>query len=754
MKAMKYCRGLTLFLGTVASAHAAPILVPNGDFENASGPETFWQENNGDGTFFYDYLTADGNPDGQVIISNTDGAGFGLLIANQDQAMTLGSLGLAAGQTYSFQQDMQFDPLAGSSEMVQIGGLKVEFYDGTRLCGSTGDLYPDLIGDGSTWETYSFEVHVPAYADGVKVILLWGAGSAVAFDNVQIEQIPLAPITTVPNGDFEIIDGDSWGLNDDGGATPVTFPATGGNGGGGYAEIDASTGSFGVLISLSDQPIPIAGLGLVAGQAYNFQQDMNLFSGSDIGGLKVEFFTGSDQHSTTGNLYPTSNSGNVWATYDFPIQIPPNVSGIKVIPLWGPNSVVGYDNITIGGTTTTPPIIDIPNGDFSAGDANWITAGEPDTIFSYPSTGGNSGGYALLENDGNGFGVLVANEGSSIPLGRLGLSPSTSYTFSMDTYRNSGSEVGKLKIEFFGCGVFLGDSGDIAASTVTGAWTTDDFIVSLPSNADALRVVPVAGIGSAIRFDNITVDNTPVVAPLIPNLDFEQGGASWSFFQGGPTVSYPAADGNPDGYGRIDATAGGWGVLVPNSNNPVLLADLGLTAGTNIDVNIDMRIISGANIGKVKIEYYSGTVGGQPTDQTVEAPPTLINGGTDWETYSYTNLFVPETISSGGVVDAIKIVLVHGDDSVVGYDNVEIVIPNGTAAVTITDCGFDSSGNFYIDVEEGVSGLRVTTSTDLNAAFTTVTGATNNGANRFTIPPGLLDGNSDGADFFRVETLP
>ncbi|MGD9420343.1 MAG: hypothetical protein Q7R22_015505 [Verrucomicrobiota bacterium JB025] len=75
-----------------------------------------------------------------------------------------------------------------------------------------------------------------------------------------------------------------------------------------------------------------------------------------------------------------------------------------------------------------------------------------------------------------------------------------------------------------------------------------------------------------------------------------------------------------------------------------------------------------------------------------------------------------------------------------------------TTSITITASGFDGSGNYFIDVAEGVSGLKVTTSPDLVTPFTDAAGVTDDGANRFTIAAGSLDGNGDGKDFFRVET--
>lgn len=770
MKKHRKTKVLGILLGATVSAQAAPVLVPNGDFEDASSPAALWvsatDEDNANDFFFDEYTFGGANEtepatepdgDGYVVIDHISPDGFATWTANDGLEIPLGDLGLTAGSVYRFSQDMRFDPLIIEGEAggtAQIGGLKIEFYrDGSR-CGDTGDIFPALIGDGTTWENYTFDVYIPGTVDSIKVVLLWGAASRVAFDNVSVDDEALPPVTAIPNGDFEIASGDSWGLNDDGGAATISFPAAGGAGGGGYGEIDTTSASFGVLVSFSDQVLPIGGLGLTAGETYNFQQQMNLFAGSNIGGLKVEFFSCGNQHSTTGDMFPAASQGSGWNNYDFPVQIPPNADALKVVLLGGFASRVGFDDVTIATTPiAAPPTMGIPNGDFSAGNTNWGTAGEPATSFSFPASGGMPGGYAEMVNDASpgSFGVLIANADSSIPIERLGLSDGNAYTFSMDTFLNSGSDPGKLKVEFFSFGQPFGDSGDILANSVLNTWVNDDFVVSIPSGTDAIRVVPVAGIGSSIRFDNITVDTTPVTVPVLSNLDFEQGNAGWSFFQGGTTSSFPTTGGNPDGHGRIDATVGAWGVLVPNSNATVLLADLGLTAGMNIDIKIDMKIFSGSNLGKVKIEYYSGSAGGQSSgDQTQELPPTLINDGTEWETYTYTDLFVPETIAAGGAVDRIKVVLVHGDDSDVGYDNIEIVIPE-LAPITITDSGFDGNGNFYIDVAEGVDGLIVTTSPDLVSQFTQAGGVTNDGANRFTISAGSLDANGDGADFFRVE---
>ncbi|GHC60206.1 hypothetical protein [Roseibacillus persicicus] len=749
-----------LLVGATMGAYAVPVLVPNGDFEDAGGPATSWQENFGGGTFTYLYPETEGNADGHVVIDNID-SGYGLLIANNNTPISLAGLGITAGDTYRFSQDMRFTPesVFGSSVgTTDMGGLKVEFYAGGELLGSTGDLFPEVIGFGDTWESYDFDIHIPNGVDGIKVILLWGLQSTVSFDNVRIESDALPPVTGIPNGDFSIPDGDSWGLNDDDGFAVIEYPATGGSGDdGGYGLIDATSAFFGVLISQSDQVLPVAGLGLEPGKTYHFHQDMKLFSGANIGGLKVEFYSFGTQHSTTGNLCPELIGGGDWNTYTFPVRIPPNADGIKVVALYGEESSVGYDNFNIDPVAVSDsPVTGIPNGDFSEGGKNWATAGEPDTVFAYPDTGGNPGGCAEMTNSGFGFGVLVANAESSIPLESLGLTGGNAYTFKMDTYRVAGTDVGKLKVEFYRRGIAQGNSGDIAATTETGVWTSNDFQVSIPSDADAIRVVPVAGIDSVIRYDNLAVDPTPIEAPVIPNLDFEQGGAGWAFFSSGNTVTYPTTGGSdlkgsPDGgYASIDSPSG-WAVLVASSGAIIALDDLGLSAGDDFTVEMDMKNFGvGAAVGSLKLEWYSGTSGGQPTGDEQAISPEPIEPADEWQTYTF-NFSIPNTIGAGGVVDGFKLVPIAAIPGVIGYDNIEFLSSNEPVSITIAASGFDASGNFFIDVLEGVSGLQVTTSPDLASEFVSATGVTNDGANRFTIPAANLDSNTDGADFFRVE---
>ncbi len=153
----------------------------------------------------------------------------------------------------------------------------------------------------------------------------------------------------VPNGDFESPAGaaGAWVPVSGGGVYAFSYPATGGNPGGfGVLDNTGGGGGFGIWVANNGAPIPLATLGLEAGKSYTFLQDMKLLAGTKIGGFKVDFFTGATNIGSTGDVFPAGGS-NVWATYEFSVNIKAGTDGIKLVPLWGANSSVAYDNIRI-----------------------------------------------------------------------------------------------------------------------------------------------------------------------------------------------------------------------------------------------------------------------------------------------------------------------------------------------------------------------------------------------------------------------
>jgi hypothetical protein len=146
-----------------------------------------------------------------------------------------------------------------------------------------------------------------------------------------------------PNGDFESGGAGAW--TEGGGGDTFSYPATGGNPGG-YGVIDDTSGTWGIWVGGADTPLSLASLGLVAGQSYTFIQDMEIISGTNIGGIKIESWGPSGVISDSGDIYPGTGTAS-WKTYTFAYTIDPAATGLKIVPLWGPNSVVGFDNIGV-----------------------------------------------------------------------------------------------------------------------------------------------------------------------------------------------------------------------------------------------------------------------------------------------------------------------------------------------------------------------------------------------------------------------
>lgn len=154
-----------------------------------------------------------------------------------------------------------------------------------------------------------------------------------------------------------------------------------------------------------------------------------------------------------------------------------------------------------------------PNGNFdSPAGANWAEVfGGGTTTYSYPTSGGNPGGYGIMNNT-SGWGIWVGGATTPLSLTSLGLVAGGTYTFVMDMKNITGTGIGKLKIESWAGGVMLSDSGEIAASSQSGSWATYSFPVTLNAGATGIKVVPVAGAASQIGFDNLGVIVTS--APL------------------------------------------------------------------------------------------------------------------------------------------------------------------------------------------------------------------------------------------------
>jgi beta-glucanase (GH16 family) len=158
-----------------------------------------------------------------------------------------------------------------------------------------------------------------------------------------------------------------------------------------------------------------------------------------------------------------------------------------------------------------------PNGNFDspAGtNAPWLEVfGGGTTTYGYPPSGGNPNGYGVMTNT-SGWGIWVGqlSPTAGYALAPLGLAAGGNYNFVMDMKNFSGTSIGKLKIECWAGGTRIDEGPEIAAGGQSGSWATYTFNRTLVPGTTDIMIVPVAGAGSAIGYDNIgvVVTNTPL----------------------------------------------------------------------------------------------------------------------------------------------------------------------------------------------------------------------------------------------------
>ncbi len=331
-------------------------------------------------------------------------------------------------------------------------------------------------------------------------------------------------------------------------------------------------------------------------------------------------------------------------------------------------------------------VVPFPNGDFETpGGASWDkNSFAGNQVISFPSTGGNTGGYgSIVSNELGGYAVLVTNGGLPYPLASLNLVAGKTYTFSYDMITSvAGPNKGGIKIESWSSTAGISDSKDQRVTSASTGWATYSYAYTIDPAATHIKVVPLWTPGETVGFDNVRVDNTPIVpppvVPVIPNSGFEipggpfNVGADWAYFAGGFTGTHFTTGGNPGGNTVIDATVPGtYGVLVAKGNAYFSLAELGLTAGGTYIFQMDMKLLAGQDLGGLKLELSGADfVEKKPTAQQIAALPNPI---TEWNTYSF-----EFTIPAGWT--QFKVVPVWGVASRVAYDNVKILPPPPLAA--------------------------------------------------------------------------
>jgi hypothetical protein len=182
-------RKLLLTLASVAAvsvASAQITLVPNGGFEDADDSLT-WIQVNGSGDSAPVTFSTGGNPDSYATI--TPDGGWGILVNPIEAGATgggvpIGDLGLTAGGAVTF----TWDSINLSGDGGGLAGLKVEAWGANALISNTGDQWPTPAGDGTAWETLTYNWTVPAGTDKLIFVPLWDnvGGETVGLDNVGV----------------------------------------------------------------------------------------------------------------------------------------------------------------------------------------------------------------------------------------------------------------------------------------------------------------------------------------------------------------------------------------------------------------------------------------------------------------------------------------------------------------------------------------------------------------------------------------
>jgi len=164
----------TLALSMSASSLAAFQLVENGDFSNGL---------DGFGNYAEPGVAAVSDGGGYGLVEGGGGWGGGFVY--KDDAPSLASMGLTAGETYTFQFDM-ISSEAGTT------GIKVESWGAGASLDNSGEI--DFNGNGTDWVTYTYDYTINAAADAFKIVLVGNSGGNTSFDNVGINVASAVPV--------------------------------------------------------------------------------------------------------------------------------------------------------------------------------------------------------------------------------------------------------------------------------------------------------------------------------------------------------------------------------------------------------------------------------------------------------------------------------------------------------------------------------------------------------------------------------
>ncbi len=396
-----------------------------------------------------------------------------------------------------------------------------------------------------------------------------------------------------PNGDFESGDAGAWV---EGGCDFFSYPLTDGNPGG-YGIIDDTAPCWGIWVGGDSIPLSLSSLGLVAGQTYTFVQDMKIISGTSIGGIKIESWTTNAlgiwvELNNSGDMRPSVAGHNTanWETYTFSYTISPAARGLKIVPLWGPGSAVGFDNlgvvVPVTGTPlsvsiTSPTNSQVVYSNFLINAAAMVFPGTVTNVgfyldgallgndasapFSHAAVGVSAGAHALRtiarDNNGNSATSSVVN----ITVTSAPQPPFSAYepfNYPLGAFAD-GTASGAV-----------GFTGDWAVPSGNANMVANQTYIGLATANNALQQANNGSGRSLVNFSSILSSGTKYVSFLVKN-SFDSGG-NWVgvYLKGDNATSLFA--GFRAGF-SISQTSFGLGAVNSGSTSPTAGTSLGGT---------------------------------------------------------------------------------------------------------------------------------------------------------------------------------
>jgi len=181
---------------------------------------------------------------------------------------------------------------------------------------------------------------------------------------------------------------------------------------------------------------------------------------------------------------------------------------------------------TLALTFSTTSMADlVPNGDFESGGDDWGVETAAGASFTFPTSGGNSGGYLRMDNTSADWGgVAISTDDPAASLLSVfkdgsgnGLVAGDSYNFLFDM-QQTGAGAGGIKIESWGETGEISNSGD-QIFAATSDWQSFSYNYTVADNATRLKIVLLGvgggGEGRVFGFDNVCVDScTPSEVPV------------------------------------------------------------------------------------------------------------------------------------------------------------------------------------------------------------------------------------------------